>query len=360
MAQPANTFDRYDLGTGAADNVREQFANMIYNLDPTETPFQANIGIAKAARNTLQSWQTDEYADPVTTNAMIEGDAFTAEALSKATRLSNIIQTLKKDLEVSDIAQIVNTAGRKNELSYQTVKKSMELKRDLEAILLHPQIPAVGAADAARKTATVLAWVKTNLNSGANGTAPTLVSGTPGALGAQGTGRPLKMGTFLQVITEIYEETGPINAVFVHPRLKSGMSGFLLSSDDARIAKPYFDVAAKGAPTGMIRGTDAPRGIKVVGAVSQYMSDFSIVDIIPDRFQQNDDGVAANDGNGAVYMLKTDLWALSWMRRFRNVKMSKNADTDRRRIVGDVCLISRNEKANGAIVGLQDREAVVK
>ena len=356
MAQNANTFDRYDLGTGAADNVREQFANMIYNLDPTETPLQSNIGVTKAARNTLQSWQMDGYDDPDVANAMVEGDAFSAKALSKATRLSNILQTLKKDLEVSDIAQLVNTAGRKNELSYQTVKKSMELKRDLEAILLQPQIPAVGASDAARKTASVLVWLKTNLNSGANGTAPTLVSGTPAAVGASGTGRPMKMGTFLALITSIYNETGPINAVFLNPYLKAGMSGFLFSTS-ARIAKPYFDVA--GRTGGMIKGTDAPKGVKVVGAVSQYQTDFSIVDIIPDRFQKYDDGVAANDGDGVAYLLKTDCWALSWLRRFRNVKMDKNADTSRRRIVGDVCLISKNEKASGAMQGLQDKEAVI-
>jgi len=40
MAQFAQTLDRYDLATDG-DNVREQLAETIYNIDPDDTPFQS-------------------------------------------------------------------------------------------------------------------------------------------------------------------------------------------------------------------------------------------------------------------------------------------------------------------------------
>ena len=359
MAQPANTLDRHDLGAGNADNVREQFADMIYNVDPTQTPFVMNSPRAAAARNTVQSWQEDEYADANPDNAAIEADDFSGGAVTAATRLRNYLQTLRKDVVVSDMAQLVRTAGRRNELSRQLVYKSVELKRDLEAVMLHPRLGAVGTSSAARKTHTVLAWIRTNLNAGVNGSSPTIVSNTVGALGAHGTGRALKMGTFLQLVTDIYLESGPVNVAYVHPFLKAGMSGFLLNSSDRRIATPYSDVG-ESTRRGKIMGSDAPKGINVMGAVSQYMTDFCIIDIIPDRFQDYDDGAAGQDGNGAVYLLKTDCWAISWLRKFRQVKIAKTGTSEKRIVIGDACLISRNQKASGAVVGVQDKEAVVK
>ena len=365
MAQPANTLDRHDLGTGNADNVREQFADMIYNVDPTQTPFTMNSPRAPAAFNTVQSWQQDDYAPADPDNAAVEADDFSAGALTPAVRLRNFLQTLRKDVAVSDMAQLVRTAGRRNELSRQLVYKSVELKRDLEAVMLHHRLgtPGMGAAadgtgGTPRKTNTVSAWIRTNFNGGAGGTAPTLVGGTVGALGAHGTGRALKMGTFLEMVTSIYLASGPVNAAYVHPFLKAGMSGFLLNSGDRRIATPESDVGER-TRRGKIMGTDAPKGIHVMGAVSQYMTDFSIIDIIPDRFQQYDDNTAAKDGDGNAYLLKTDCWAISWLRKFRQVKIAKSGTSEKRIVVGDVCLISRSEKANGIIAGLQDRMAVV-
>ena len=359
MAQPGETLDRHDLGSGDADNVREQFADMIYNVDPTQTPFVMNSPRAPAAHNTVQSWQEDEYVDANPDNAAVEADDFSGQAITNATRLRNYLQTLRKDVVVSDMAQLVRTAGRRNELSRQLVYKSVELKRDLEAVMMHNRLGAVGSSTAARKTSTVLAWIRTNLNLGASGTAATIASNTVGALSVHGTGRALQMGTFLEVVTDIYLESGPVNAAYVHPYLKAGMSGFLLNSADRRIATPYSDVG-EGTKRGKIMGTDAPKGLHVMGAVSQYMTDFCVLDIIPDRFQDFDDGTAGNDGNGAVFLLKTDSWAISWLRKFRQVKIAKTGTSEKRIVVGDVCLVSRNQKASGAILAIQDKGAVVK
>jgi hypothetical protein len=38
MAQPTNTFDTYD----GVNSIREDLADVIYNISPTETPFMSN------------------------------------------------------------------------------------------------------------------------------------------------------------------------------------------------------------------------------------------------------------------------------------------------------------------------------
>jgi len=43
MAQPAQTYDTYDI-TGQ----REDLSNIIYDVSPTMTPFMSNIGRGKA------------------------------------------------------------------------------------------------------------------------------------------------------------------------------------------------------------------------------------------------------------------------------------------------------------------------
>ena len=51
--------------------IREDLADIIYSISPTETPFMS--GVAKtSATNTSHQWQTDALAD-VAANAAVEG-----------------------------------------------------------------------------------------------------------------------------------------------------------------------------------------------------------------------------------------------------------------------------------------------
>ena len=52
--------------------IREDLADIIYNISPTETPFMSGVAKNKAT-NTTHQWQTDALAD-VAANAAVEGD----------------------------------------------------------------------------------------------------------------------------------------------------------------------------------------------------------------------------------------------------------------------------------------------
>ena len=86
MAQPTNTFDTYD----GANSIREDLADVIYNISPTETPFMSNAAKGTAT-NTLYEWQTDSLADAAA-NAQIEGDDYAGDARTATVRLNNQTQ----------------------------------------------------------------------------------------------------------------------------------------------------------------------------------------------------------------------------------------------------------------------------
>ena len=114
MAQPTNTFDTYD-----SVGIREDLSDVIYNVDPSETPFYSKSAKTKA-KNTLVEWQTQALRASAV-NAHIEGDATTADAVTPTVRLGARTQIFKNAVVVSDTDEAVDNAGRAKELAYQTL-----------------------------------------------------------------------------------------------------------------------------------------------------------------------------------------------------------------------------------------------
>ena len=59
------------LTTYNTTGIREDLADIIYNISPTETPFMSGVGKNKAT-NTSHQWQTDSLG-AVAANAKAEG-----------------------------------------------------------------------------------------------------------------------------------------------------------------------------------------------------------------------------------------------------------------------------------------------
>ena len=164
MAQPTNTFDTYD-----SIGEREDLSDVIYNISPTDTPFLSSAAKVKASA-VLHEWQTDSLAAASTSNAVIEGDEATLDAVTATTRLSNSCQIMDKTVVITGTQEVVDKAGRASELAYQIAKKSKELKRDLEAQLTTNNAEVTGSATAAREMGSLRAWVATNDVMGTSGT----------------------------------------------------------------------------------------------------------------------------------------------------------------------------------------------
>jgi len=74
MALPTNAFATYE-----AIGNREDLADVIYRIDPTDTPFMSGVEKAKASA-VLHEWQTQALASASSTNAQLEGDDATTSA----------------------------------------------------------------------------------------------------------------------------------------------------------------------------------------------------------------------------------------------------------------------------------------
>ena len=95
MTSPTNLFDTYD-----SVGIREDLSNIIYDVDPTATPFYTKCAKATAS-NTLFEWMTQNLRN-ATTNANIEGADTVAEAVVPTVRLGGRTQIFKNAVVISD------------------------------------------------------------------------------------------------------------------------------------------------------------------------------------------------------------------------------------------------------------------
>jgi len=168
MAQPANTFDSYDV-----KGIREDLENVIYDISPEETPFYSSLKKVKAS-NTYHEWQTDSLRSSAA-NAHIEGDDTAGEARTATTRLGNYTQIFKNAVIIPDTDEGLDKAGRAAEMAYQVLKIAKEQKLDIEKALFDNNKYEVGSASAARELAGCGAYVKSNVANigGSGGANPT-------------------------------------------------------------------------------------------------------------------------------------------------------------------------------------------
>ena len=157
MAVESATFTTYD----AVGN-REDLSDVIYRIDPTDTPFMTACEREKATA-VNHEWHTQALAAVDTSNAKLEGDDAITVAATPTVRLGNLCQISDKVVRVSGTQRAVEHAGRDDELEYQEMLKGLELKRDMESILVGTnQAKAAGAEGSTpRKLASVLSWIKT-------------------------------------------------------------------------------------------------------------------------------------------------------------------------------------------------------
>jgi len=331
-------FDRYDLAT-SGDNVRESLTDVIYNISPTEVPLQANIARGSTS-NTLHEWQIDELAAVDTANAAIDGADFGTDASDEAQRIGVYMQISIKYLAVSRRANIVNKAGRKSELAYQIAKKGKELRRDVEAMACLNNATVAGNSTTASETAGLGAWLKTNTDRGATGTDPALSNttyGEPTTAAGDGTQRALSEATLLGVLKDCYVAGGNPNMIMVGPTVKQRFSNYMFGSS-ARIATQYQD-----------QGPSRRGGVSVVGAVDVYVSDFTVLDIVPNRFQRERD----------VWILDTEYWEITYLDGYKTETIAKIGDAERRHILVDWGLKSYNEAASGVVADIDETLAMV-
>ena len=104
--------------TYSAIGNREDLSDVIYRIDPTDTPAMTGFEREKAAAVTHE-WQTQALAAVNSVNSVLEGDDATTDTATPTVRLGNVCQISDKVARVSGTQRAVEHAGRDDELEYQ-------------------------------------------------------------------------------------------------------------------------------------------------------------------------------------------------------------------------------------------------
>jgi len=311
MAQPSETFDTYD-----SIGEREDLSDVIYNISPTDTPFLSSAAKTQATA-VLHEWQTDSLAAASSTNAVIEGDEATANAITATTRLSNSSQILDKVVTITGTQEAVDKAGRASEIAYQIAKAAKELKRDLESSLTANNAEVTGGSSTAREMGGLGAWVITNDVFGSGGASGNGIGDTART---DGTQRVFTETQLKSVIKSVWNAGGNPQIIMVGPFNKQKLSGF----------------------TGNSTRFDAGADATLYTSVDVYASDFGQTQVIPNRFSRDRD----------AWVLDMDYWGVAFLRDFSMHELAKTGDTEKRQLLVECTLESRNEGASGLIADL--------
>lgn len=325
------------------ENVREDVSQIISNISPIDTPCLSNFGKTTATAD-LHEWLIDDLATAVANNAHVDGDDFGTSVVGDFTeapqRIGNYLQISKKQVIITRRAEKMSKHGRKSEMAYQIAKKLKEIKRDMESSINEDQVAVVEAGATPARSAGIPQWLTTNDNFGATGASGALSNGTygvPTTARTQGTLRALSEASMLlPVIRDAYIQGGDPNMIVLAPAIKQRFSTYMFGTT-ARIATPYQD-----------HGADKKSGVTAIGAVDVYVSDFGVLDIVPNRFMNT----------RHVFILDSSLWEVAYLDGVMVEKISKIGDSERRHIIADWGLVSRNEAGSGMVTDVQDAAMV--
>lgn len=325
MAVPTGTVQTYTQSGGTF----EDLSDMIYMISPQETPFLSMAKRAKAT-NVLHEHLTDALASANTANAQIEGDDASAAAAVAVNRVKNYCQISTKTIIVSGTQAASNTAGR-NELKWQLMKGSAEIKRDMEAILTGNNASSAGGAATARTLAGLEAWLSTNKTSLGSAAGTTAGYSTSTGLVAAPTDSneagklSFELVHLKAILRECWTQGGSPQVVMAGPVNKMRISGF------TGIATLYREAAATSA------------GTKIIGAADILVHDFGEVRIVPSRFSRE----------RTVLVLDMDYWDVAYLRPFAVSPIAKSGDAEKRLLTVEYTLGSRQQAASGKIADVK-------
>ena len=323
MTVPTNTLQVY-----TQTNIREDLIDAIYNVDPFKTPL-FNMAKKAEARQTLHQWDIDALAAQNTANAAVEGDNPTNIALTPTAKVGNYTQISTKTIQISGTSQSVIAAGGSNKMGYQLLKKSKELKRDMEGVLTLNQAGVVGTSSTARQLAGLPAWVATNdvFQSSSSGAQPAGYS----TIGSENFYNGTTARTYNGTQTAVTEAQMKTVLQLVYTNSGESPEYCLLSPTNKQNVSAFT-----GPGTRFIEVEDATLMTKV----DVYESDFGEVKMVPDIFLAH-----SHD----MFFINPNYLRVAYLRPFQTIPLAKTGDSDQKMLLVEYTLEMGNEHAHGAI-----------
>ncbi len=341
MTVPSET-----VQTFAMVGVREQLSDVIVNIMPMETPVFSMAKKLKIASRSPE-WQRDVDADPVPTNAAVEGDDVGNDAGSQPQRLKNYVQLFDKVVQVSTTANAVNAAGRSSELKMQMAKKGREIKRDIESRINGNYASVVGNASTAGQCAGIEAYLTTNVSRGNNG-ADGGFQDNDGLIdiATDGDLRTITEDLFKDVISNCWTNGGEPSIILCGPKMKQ------------KISSTFTGIASQ---QNEINGSNK---VVIYGAADIYKSDFGTHKIMPtrlgcygtgrtDRVYRPSSSAEHQAVNRTILVLTPSTWSVAFLQPIKQEPLAKLGHSERRMLSAELTLECSEERANGAVADVK-------
>lgn len=304
-------FTSYD-----AIGIKEQVDDIITNLSPTKTPFQASIGNDKTTQK-IFDWQEDSLRAVIDNN---QQEGFTASdvAIVPTVLRENVTQILSETIKVSGSMDASDAYGRAKESAYQTSKSMSQVKRDFENALVGTAQAKVKPADNTtnRKMA---GFQRQLLNDGGNA-----MSTANTVLYTGSTSTVPNETNLLDVLQGLYNNGADPSVIQVTPANTRTLADF------AKASGRYRTLDNGG-------GKDNKT---IINVVDLYVSPFGEQRVMLNRFLRTK--------NTLVY--DPSMWKKVTFRPWFRETLAKTGDNTSSMIVGEFSLKHKAFLASGAIV----------
>ena len=306
----------------SAIGIREDLTDQIHRVDVEDTPFMSMVGTNKAT-NTIHQWQTRALGSVDTSNAKPEAQTTARVAATNNVRLTNICQISEKNATVSGTLEAVDKAGRNEEMALQMADRTIELRKDQEAICLSNQAYATAATvggETVRQMRGMEAWLRTNTDRASDGADPADPNVTAGTTATDGTQRAFTETLLLNTLQKQFDAGG-----------KPTMA--LMGSFNKRVAS---DFAGRAVSQVLVEKNTIRQ------AAALYDSDFGAIKLMPHRYMRS----------RTCLLLDTNMVKVSYLRKFVRFPLAKIGDAETRVILSEYSLEMCNERAHGVIADL--------
>ncbi len=299
---------------------RESLSDVISRIDPDETPIFSNAK-KEQTKAVTHEWLVQDLAAAANDNYVAEGADYSYVNPTAVTRLGNVHQISVQAASVSGTLDAVDKAGRDRETAYVKIIKGVEQRRDIEKALC--KVEAKSASDP--RKAGKLASYMTNQSVVSPSTTATGDGSNVSDLA--GTNAALSLAKIDTAMKAAYIDGGQPDMMVVSPTNKVVFS----------------DLNSGSAVTNQLHMT-SPKDATIIGSVSMYLTDFGMLNVTIDRFNEDD----------RIFLLDSDYYSIGHLpgRMFSVSDVAPTGDATKFSIVSEWTLIMKAPKAHAWVADL--------
>ncbi len=327
--------------------IREDVMDTVYNLDEgIPTPFTDMVRSGSHSAP-YSEWTEDDLTAVDTDNSVVDGADASGNDTGVGVRVGNRQQISDKTVRISHVSEAINSIGSVGRMAYQTAKRLLDLRRDVEAIATGRQPSVVDDGNTTPgDTAGLAAWIATNTDFGSGGSAGGFDSATKLVdAPTNGTVRALTWTDVRTQLQAVYEAGGYPSVLMSIPAVIKAVNTFLFGSG----GDPY-----RAAPTANVQGV-TPATQSAQGWITVVLSDFGIsLSLVDNRLQQKYNSTTAAD----AFILDPAYLGLSYLEGYRNDVLGKTGHSDMRLLSVSWMTKCYREDAHAMIADIDHTAAV--